>query len=285
MNNFKVLFLLLIAAFLGSCDKDNAWQDEIATLKERIDALENGKGGTSIPSMPPDTTAGTKEDFPKPENEGTAGKDPSFDYSNAEKRTVLYSDGLLIINELIKDARFGPTPIMVWNPIEEDGTYKEVDRDRIYEPLRSTYREHNVYCPEWIESLTFFNDYPLKAIKIGSPIKPQSTRGWFLNFYGDWIDLSNLDTERLTDMSYMFAGCKADVYVSESFSTKNVQNTKDIFLYSWIKGSKGSESVSYTTAPNSNYPENIKYYGIERARIDGGPSSPGVFRDIKDKNF
>ena len=90
------------------------------------------------------------------------------------------------------------------------------------------------------------------------------------------IDLSNFNTQKVTDMSSMFYMERASgdpepdlntIYVSNSFITTNVENSKNMFLYSSqnLEGGNG-------TKWDKNNPTDKTY-----ARIDGGESNPGYF--------
>ncbi len=83
------------------------------------------------------------------------------------------------------------------------------------------------------------------------------------------IDLSNFDTQNVTAMNQMFRACKIveKIIVSDLFVTTNVTSYGDIFNYCTVK-LKGGLGTTW----NSSVISAIGY-----ARVDGGPSAPGLF--------
>ena len=84
------------------------------------------------------------------------------------------------------------------------------------------------------------------------------------------LDLSSLDTSKVTDMEYMFRGCSslATIYASASFSASSATSYSSMFDgCTRLKGGSG------TAYDSSRY-----YYDRERARIDA-PGAPGYFTE------
>lgn len=81
------------------------------------------------------------------------------------------------------------------------------------------------------------------------------------------IDVSNLDTSNVTNMSYMFSKLTnvTTIYASYSFITSAVTESIDMF----------NDSNKITGGQGTRW--NTNYIDKTRARIDGGTSSPGYF--------
>ena len=79
------------------------------------------------------------------------------------------------------------------------------------------------------------------------------------------LSLNAFSTGSVTDMNQMFQGCTAlqTISVSDSWATNNVTSSSDMFL--GCSNLKGSEGTTY----------NASYTDKNRARVDGGTSSPG----------
>lgn len=71
----------------------------------------------------------------------------------------------------------------------------------------------------------------IQSVSFMDEIRPVCTSYWFHNFTTvTSIDLTNLNTERTTDMGYMFYGCeKLTILDVSSFVTSNVTNMRDMF--------------------------------------------------------
>ena len=87
------------------------------------------------------------------------------------------------------------------------------------------------------------------------------------------LDVSNFDTSKVTNMSYMFNSSKnlKTIYVSNKFNTDKVTSSTDMF-YNCTKLVGGAGTKFVSTKTDKTY-----------ARIDGGTSNPGYFTDIADK--
>lgn len=90
------------------------------------------------------------------------------------------------------------------------------------------------------------------------------------------LDLSSFNTKTVTDMSNMFWIYDSQlktIYVSNSWSMNNVDNSEMMFMYCFnLVGGKGTV-----------YDEN--HIDGDYARIDGGPEKPGYFTDINTLNL
>ena len=87
------------------------------------------------------------------------------------------------------------------------------------------------YDPFYGEPLPWF-DYAdqITKIEITSKIVPEYTNGWFMDCMNlTNIDLSNLDTSKVTDMSSMFNSCGLTSLDLSSFNTSNVTNMSSMF--------------------------------------------------------
>ena len=70
----------------------------------------------------------------------------------------------------------------------------------------------------------------ITKIEIKSKIVPEYTNGWFMDCTNiNSIDLSNLDTSKVTDMSDMFSGCGLTSLDLSSFNTSNVTDMSYMF--------------------------------------------------------
>lgn len=87
------------------------------------------------------------------------------------------------------------------------------------------------------------------------------------------LDISSFNTQNVTSMKWMFSAMgdrsPLRIYVGDGWSTANVENGEEMFLYcDNLRGSKGTQCRDGMS-------------GMEYARIDGGPDNPGYFSDGK----
>lgn len=158
-------------------------------------------------------------------------------------RTVLFTDGTFIINEKStnRDAN-----IALHGAVTNE-----------YAPLGTDYGDHTYVFRNSLERLWHNQRTSVKAVEIGSPIKPADMKYWFLGFTNCTsfnftnidtsttvsmsqtfsqcssvanLDLSVFDTSAVTDMSAMFYGCTQlrTIDVS-SFDTSNVTTMYQMF--------------------------------------------------------
>lgn len=135
-------------------------------------------------------------------------------------RTVLYTDGTLIINENSND---------ISSNIAQHGsaikTYDPLDADHPYEfdvvPVSGTSADTPWYSDR----------HSITSIEIGSAIQPTTTKLWFAGLYNcTSIDLTLLDTSNVTDMSYMFYNCSSLTSLDlGNLDTSNVTNMLAMF--------------------------------------------------------
>ena len=97
--------------------------------------------------------------------------------------------------------------------------------------------------------------------------------GMFSRSQATVLDLSNFDTSKVTDMSFMFNSSVnlKTIYVSNKFNTSKVTNSN--LMFRGCTNLVGGAGTKY----DSNHVD--KTY----AHIDGGTSNPGYFTDIADK--
>lgn len=138
----------------------------------------------------------------------------------ATYRTVLYPDGTFIINEKSIDqasneALHGGTATNVYAPFDPNGA-TDVDK----------YIFSSNASRPWNSVATTIN-----SVEIGSAISPYSTAYWFASFTNcTSADLANLDTSRVTDMTYMFSTMNVITNLDVSgFDTSNVTKMAGTF--------------------------------------------------------
>lgn len=135
----------------------------------------------------------------------------------APPRTVLYTDGTFIINELGKDRASNEAAHG-----EATNVYAPFD------PNGATDAEKYIFASE---SDRPWNGISTGSVEIGSHISPTSTAYWFSSLNPNaFYDLENIDTSNVTDMSYMFAFCQRVQSIDVSrFDTSNVTNMSSMF--------------------------------------------------------
>lgn len=128
--------------------------------------------------------------------------------------TVLYTDGTLIINELIKDREA--------NIAEHGEVVKE------YDPwcTRQPYKFEKGAQRPWHEDRA-----SILSVKFGSTVKPLTMKNWFngCNLCTS-IDTTKLDTSQCTSMNRMFMNCSALTSLDVSgFDTSKVTDMSSMF--------------------------------------------------------
>lgn len=197
-------------------------------------------------------------------------------------RTVLYTDGTLIINERSSDidanVQAHGQPTNVYIPFDPNGA-TNVDK--------YIFNYNNM---PWKDQLSH-----ILSIEMGSEIQPTICDWWFFscdacvnidlsnldtslvtsmnNMFSNMrtltsIDISNFDTSLVTSMESMFGNCNhlETIYASNSFVTEQVTSSSGMFLNmstNLVGGAGTVWSGSYTDKA--------------RAKIDGGVSDPGYF--------
>jgi len=137
----------------------------------------------------------------------------------APPRTVLYTDGTLIINELSRDIEANiqahGQPTNVYDPFDPNGDTNV----KKYIFNSDSQRPWNSQASSVI------------SVEIGSNIQPTSTEYWFYGFTTcTSIDLSLLDTSAVTNMNRMFLNCQALTSLDVSnFNTSAVTSMNAMF--------------------------------------------------------
>ena len=162
------------------------------------------------------------------------------------KNHISRSPGQRIIRALILIIVCMALPVNVWAE-EEQGTALVSWNDKtgelrfFYYPPGTPYNfpvglEEKWYrLPEKFESNPIWSGDVLKHVVFKPSFRdyrPKSTAGWFYNCtqLTDIEGLENLNTEDVTDMSYMFFGCKSLTTLDvSSFVTKNVTDMRFMF--------------------------------------------------------
>lgn len=132
----------------------------------------------------------------------------------APPRTVLYTDGTFIINELSRDIdaniQAHGVATNVYDPLDEDHNYVFLGASsRPWDGVKAT----------------------ITSVEIGSKIYPTSTDYWFDGMSAcTSIELDNLDTSRVTSMHNMFYTCQSLASLDVSnFSTGLVTDMRGMF--------------------------------------------------------
>ena len=89
------------------------------------------------------------------------------------------------------------------------------------------------------------------------------------------LDLSGFDTSKVRDMFSMFSGCSnlITIYVGDKWNTNAV--TRGSYMFENCKKLIGGEGTTYGSTTD--------WLDETKAKVDGGPSSPGYFTHINDK--
>lgn len=199
-------------------------------------------------------------------------------------RTVLYTDGTFIINEKDSDQAANEALHGVATNVYDP-----------YDPNGSTNIKKYIFT-NLLEIPWYSQRTDVKAVKIGSNIKPISTAHWFNGLSTcTSVDVGGLDTSAVTNMSYMFNSCLALTSLDlSSFNTSIVTSTSNMFrdcqalatiyvssafIVTQVTSSGGMFTNMSTnlvggagTAWNSANPKDKTY-----AHIDGGTADPGYF--------
>lgn len=138
----------------------------------------------------------------------------------ATYRTVLYPDGTLIINEkgidqASNESRHGGTATNVYAPFDPNGATDV-----------AKYIFANATKRPWNSVRT-----SIKAVEVGSAIAPTSLAYWFQYMSNcENIDLTNVNTSNVTDMTSLFHGCSTVTSLDVThFDTSNVTNMRAMF--------------------------------------------------------
>lgn len=200
----------------------------------------------------------------------------------APPRTVLYTDGTFIINELSRDINAN---------IQAHGQPKNVYIP--FDPNGATNVDKYIFN---YNNMPWKDQWPhILNIEIGSEIQPTICNYWFFACSSCVnIDLSNLDTSLVTSMESMFANMLVLTSIDISnFDTSNVTNMAQMFgncnhletIYA--SNSFVTDQVDSSSGMFQNMSTNLvggagtvwsgSYTDKTRAKIDGGTSNPGYF--------
>ena len=227
----------------------------------------------------------------------------------APPRTVLYTDGTLIINELSRDidanVQAHGQPLNVYIPFDPNGA---TDIDKY---IFGSYTD-----VPWVSLRN-----SITSVEAGSSIQPTSTAFWF---YGcanvESIDFANIDTKHVTNMKSMFSNCNhVQSFDFDTFDTSAVTNMSGMFyacsaltvldlsvfdtknvtdMSQMFRNNQSLTTIyvsenfitSQVTSSNMMFYNmstnlvggagtvwNSSYTDKTRAKIDGGTSDPGYF--------
>lgn len=129
-------------------------------------------------------------------------------------KTVLFTDGTLIINELASD-RAADTALhgVVTN---------------IYPPLDES---HDYNFNNYTDVYWYSERLAITSVKFGSPVQPTKTANWFANHSNlVSVDTQNLDTSNVNSMGFMFYKCVSLTTIDVSqWDTSNVTGFGSMF--------------------------------------------------------
>ena len=134
-------------------------------------------------------------------------------------KTVLYTDGTLIINE---DPADRTANITAHGAVDTEYPALDKEHDYVFE----WDDEQGVYTTYW---------YPkaenISSVEIGSEMKPESVDGWFNILYMcASMALGHLNTSAVTNMPNMFGGCSGLTSLDLShFNTSSVTDMNSMF--------------------------------------------------------
>ncbi len=192
-------------------------------------------------SVPEETPADTEE---KEQLSFEAPETPETPTTNGT-RTVLYEDGTLILNELVKDQEA--------NESAHGAVTKEY-------PAWDGEENDYVFGDTGVPWFKF--RYNIKAVEIGSKISPVDTSKWFFDCTNAIrAELANLDTSKVTTMEmmfYNFGSVASDVTISglESWNTGCVTNMQGMFQWTG-QSATGSILISGLESWNTSNVENM----------------------------
>lgn len=142
-----------------------------------------------------------------------------------EFRTVLYSDGTLVINEKLADKLTNVNEVEVYEAMDEDGMNYVFGRsDQL----------------PWFAKL---ND--IKTVRIGSELTPASIQFWFRDLKNcTLIDLTLLNTQRIEYMFYMFHNCEK---LEEIKGLENLKTERVLNMYCMFYNCKALEEINMSS--------------------------------------
>ena len=139
---------------------------------------------------------------------------------------------------------------------------------------------------------TYFYKFPKKkTYKIKYSFKGKLTKTNYMFYSCDSIiklDLSNFNTENVTDMSYMFSGCRSLKSLDlTNFNTENVTNMENMFYLCKSLKSLNLSSFNFGKVNNMNYMfaycsslKKLVITDLESFNNKKNNNSSGIFDDV-----
>lgn len=147
------------------------------------------------------------------------------------------------------------------------------------------YGNYNALLPDWENNYEIIAN--IETVEFIDKIKPVSTVGWFGGFENcTEMDLSNLNTSLVTDMSYMFTYCTSLTSLDLSnFDTSNVTNMEAMF-----NGCLSLTSLDLSNFDTSNvtnmagmfYYSGLKYLNLSSFNMSNVTSAHSMFGSVYD---
>lgn len=177
----------------------------------------------------------------------------------APPRTVLYTDGTFIINELSRDIdaniQAHGQPTNIYAPFDPNGATNE---------------DKYIFTPTTV--LWKGQRSSIRSVEFGSNVKPTDMKFWFSYLTNmTSFDATNLDTSLVTSMQRLFDECYAIQTLDlSSFDTSNVTNMAQMFM-----SCEALESVDVSGFNTSNVTEmtgmffrNLKIQTLDLSSFD-----------------
>ena len=178
-----------------------------------------------------------------------------------ETKTILYSDGTLIINE--------PVSIHSANMLIHGAVTAE------YESYAKGPTWNSETTVPWVADTT--NRNSIKHVEFGSKTAPDNMAYWFYNCRGlESLDSKNLDTSKVTDMSHMFynAGYNASAVNLDlsGWNTANVTDMSAMFIFAGYNATTWDigDLSGWNTANVTNMNGIFQYAGYNATTFDIG---------------
>ena len=191
----------------------HTWTDGEIVTENLFDALEAGIAALNVNYSRHDWATG---------EEITAAKlnhmEQGIYLGSVTLKTVLYTDGTLIINE---DPADRTANIVSHGAVDTEYPALDKDHDYVFEYDN----EDGRYISYWE-----YNKLNINVIEIGTEVKPTSIYGWFDNLSQcNTIILDNLNTSSLTSFNNMFSRSAITSLDVSGFDTSSVTNMNGMF--------------------------------------------------------
>ncbi len=125
--------------------------------------------------------------------------------------------------------------------------------------------EYKDYYPPW-----FGNSDKIKSVDIVGNVVAKTCRNMFASSSFESIDLSNFDTSKVKDMSWMFKNCSVLEKITVSDKFKIPVGCSSEYMFESCENIKGQNGTTYSE----------EHIDGTYARIDGGTSAPGYFWSV-----